>query len=49
MITDPTGSFGRFADALKAAGYATHEAYASDLKNSSNRVIREGKAWSMMN
>ena len=45
VITDPTGSFGNFADALKAAGYATHEAYAKDLKESSNRVIREGKAW----
>jgi hypothetical protein len=45
VITDPTGSFWRFADALQAAGYATHQAYAADLKGRADRIVREGKAW----
>jgi hypothetical protein len=45
VLTDPTGSFGRFADKLQAAGYATHQAYAADLKARAAGILREGKQW----
>lgn len=44
-IIDGSGGFARFADALQAAKFATHQAYASDLKARADSVIRQGKAW----
>jgi hypothetical protein len=44
-ITDPSGSFSRFADALQAAGYATHKAYAEDMKAIAGQVLRQANAW----
>lgn len=45
VLTDPTGSFSRFADALQAANYATHKAYAADLKSGAAGILREAKQW----
>ena len=45
VLKDRNGSFGRFADALQAAGYATHQAYAADLKARAAGILREGKQW----
>jgi hypothetical protein len=45
VITDPTGSFGPFADALRAVGYATDKAYASKMKGTVAQVLGQGKAW----
>jgi hypothetical protein len=45
VITDPSGSFSQFADALQAGHFATDANYGGGLKDRANQVLGQAKKW----
>jgi hypothetical protein len=45
VITTPSASFARFAQALQDARYATHGTYAADLQKNSFTAIKNAQLW----